>query len=105
VLSQLVAQRTQEIGIRVALGARRGDVLKLIIGEGLRLTLIGIAIGIVGSLALARFLSSMLYGVTPTHPFTVAAVSCLLLLVALLACYLPARRAVRLDPLMALRCE
>ena len=87
------------------MGARRDDVLKLIIGEGLRLTLIGIAIGIAGSLALARFLSSMLYGVTPTDPFTVAAVSFLLLLVALLACYLPARRAVRLDPLTALRRE
>jgi putative ABC transport system permease protein len=99
VLSQRVAQRTQEIGIRVALGARRDHVLKLIIGEGLRLTLIGIAIGIAGSQALARFLSSMLYGVTPTDPVTVAAVSCLLLLVALLACFFPARRAVRLDPL------
>jgi predicted permease len=105
VLSQRVAQRTQEIGIRVALGAQRDDVLKLIIGEGLRVTFIGIAIGIAGSLALARFLSSMLYGVKPTDPLTVAAVSCLLLLVALLACYLPARRAVRLDPLVALRCE
>ena len=104
-LSQRVAQRTHEIGIRVALGARRHDVLKLIIGEGLRLTLIGIAFGIAGSLVLARFLSSMLYGVTPTDPLTVAAVSCLLLLVALLACYLPARRAMRLDPLAALRCE
>ena len=104
-LSQRVAQRTQEIGIRVALGARRDDVLKLIIGEGLRLTLIGIAIGIAGSLAFARFLSSMLYGVTPTDPLTVVAVSCLLLLVALLACYLPARHAVRLDPLAALHCE
>jgi putative ABC transport system permease protein len=105
VLSQRVVQRTQEIGIRVALGARRDNVLKLILGEGLRLTLIGIAIGIAGSLLLARFLSGMLYGVTPTDPFTVATVSCLLLLVALLACYLPARRAVRLDPLTALRCE
>ena len=105
VLSQRVAQRTQEIGIRVALGARRDDLLKLIIGEGLGLTLVGIAIGIAGSLALGRFLSSMLYGVTSTDPFTVAAVSCLLLLVALIACYLPARRAVRLDPLTALRCE
>ena len=105
VLSQRVSQRTQEIGIRVALGARRDDVLRLILGEGLRLTFIGIAIGIAGSLALARFLSSMLYGVTPTDPLTIAAVSCLLLLVALFACYLPARRAVRLDPLIALRCE
>ncbi len=86
VLSQRVAQRTQEIGIRVALGAQRDDVLKLIIGEGLRLTLIGIAIGIAGSLAFARFLSSMLYGVTPTDPFTLLSVSCTPA-VALLACY------------------
>ena len=105
VLSQRVSQRTQEIGIRVALGARRDDVLKMIVGEGLRLTLIGVATGIAGSLALMRFLSSMLYGVTSTDPLTVAAVSFLLLLVALFACYLPARRAVRLDPLAALRRE
>ena len=105
VLSQRVAQRTHEIGIRVALGARRDDLLKMIVGEGLRLTLMGIATGIAGSLALTRFLSGMLYGVTSTDPLTVAAVSFLLLLVALLACYLPARRAMRLDPLIALRCE
>ncbi len=105
VLSQRISQRTQEIGIRVALGARRDDVLKMIIGEGLRLTLIGIAIGIAGSLALARFLSSLLYGVRSTDPLTVAAVSFLLLLVALFACYFPARRMMRLDPLIALRCE
>jgi putative ABC transport system permease protein len=105
VLSRRVSQRTQEIGIRVALGARRNDVLKMILGEGLRLTLIGIAIGIAGSLALARFLSSMLYGATATDPLTVAAVSFLLLSVALLSCYLPARRAVRLDLLVALRSE
>jgi putative ABC transport system permease protein len=77
----------------------------MILGEGLRLTLIGIAIGIAGSLALARFLSSMLYGATATDPLTVAAVSFLLLSVALLSCYLPARRAVRLDLLVALRSE
>jgi len=105
VLSQRVALRTQEIGIRVALGARREDVLRLIIGEGLRIMLIGIAIGIAGSLLLARFLSSMLYGVTSADPLTVAMVSALLMFVALLACYLPARRAMRLDPLIALRCE
>ena len=105
VLSQRVSQRTQEIGIRVALGAHRDDVLKMVIGEGLRLTLIGIAIGIAGSLALSRFLSSMLYGVTSTDPLTVAAVSFLLMVVALLACYFPARRAMRMDPLIALRCE
>ena len=105
VLSQRVSQRTQEIGIRVALGAGQDDVLKLILGEGLRLTLIGVAIGIAGSLALARYLSGMLYGVTSTDPLTLAAVSFLLMLVAFFACYLPARRAVRLDPLIALRCE
>jgi putative ABC transport system permease protein len=105
VLSQRVSQRLQEIGIRVALGARRNDVLKMVIGEGLWLTLVGIAIGVAGSLALARFLSGMLYGVTATDPLTVAAVSFLLLLVALLACYLPARRATRVDPMAALRCE
>jgi predicted permease len=105
VVSQRVSQRTQEIGIRVALGARHDDVLKLIVGEGLRLALIGIALGIAGSLVLARFLSSMLYGVTSTDPLTIAAASFLLAFVALVACYLPARRAVRLDPLIALRCE
>jgi len=105
VLSQRVSQRTQEIGIRVALGARQDDVLKLIVGEGLWLTFVGIAIGIAGSLVLARFLSSMLYGVTSTDPITIASVSFLLVVVALLACYVPARRAVRLDPLLALRCQ
>lgn len=89
----------------MALGARQDDVLKLIVWEGLWLTLVGIAIGVVCSLVLARFLSSMLYGITPTDPLTIAAVSFLLVVVALLACYVPARRAVRLDPLTALRCE
>ena len=105
VLSQRVAQRTQEIGIRVALGAAQGDVLRLILGEGLRLTLIGIAIGVACSVVLARYLSSMLYDVRSTDPLTLGAVSFLLVLVAFFACFLPARRAVRLDPLNALRCE
>jgi putative ABC transport system permease protein len=105
VLSQRVSQRTQEIGIRVALGARQDDVMKLVVGEGLWLTLVGIAIGVACSLALARFLSNMLYGVTPTDPLTIAAASFLLLVVALLACYVPARRAMKVDPMQALRNE
>ena len=105
VLSQRVAQRTQEIGIRMALGARRDDILKMIVGEGLRLTLTGIVVGIACSLVLAHFLSSMLYGVTAVDPITFAEVSFLLILVGVFACYLPARRALRVDPLIALRCE
>jgi putative ABC transport system permease protein len=105
VLSQLVVQRTQEIGIRIALGANRGNVLRLILGQGLKLTLVGIAIGIVGALVLSRLLSGMLYGVGASDPFTFASVSLLLTAVALLACYLPARRATRMNPLRALRCE
>jgi putative ABC transport system permease protein len=105
VLSQRVSQRTQEIGIRVALGARRDDLLMLIIGEGIRLTVVGITFGIACSFALAHFLSSMLYGVGATDPLTLLSVSVLLASVALLACYIPARRAMRMDPLIALRCE
>jgi predicted permease len=105
VLSQRVSQRTQEIGIRVALGARRDDLLILVVGEGMRLTLIGIAIGIACSLALAHFLSSLLYGVRATDPVTLFGVSVLLGSVALLACYIPARRAMQADPLAALRCD
>jgi putative ABC transport system permease protein len=105
VLSQLVIQRTHEIGIRVALGANRRDVLQLILGEGLKLTLVGIAVGIMGALVLSRLLSSMLYGVGTSDLFTFGSVSLLLTMVALLACYLPARRAARMNPLRALRCE
>jgi predicted permease len=105
VLSQLVIQRTHEIGIRVALGANRRDVLRLILGEGLKLTLAGIAVGIIGALILSRLLSSMLYGVGTSDLFTFGSVSLLLAMVALLACYLPARRAARMNPLRALRCE
>jgi predicted permease len=105
VLSQLVIQRTHEIGIRVALGANRRDVLQLILGEGLKLTLVGIAVGIMGALVLSRLLASMLYGVGTSDLFTFGSVSLLLTTVALLACYLPARRAARMNPLRALRCE
>jgi ABC-type antimicrobial peptide transport system permease subunit len=105
VLSFLVSQRAREIGIRIALGAQRRDVLKLIVGEGARYSLMGIAIGLVGASVVTRWMSSELFGVTPTDPLAFIATASLLFAVTLLACYVPARRAMRVNPLIALRAE
>jgi predicted permease len=105
VISFFVGQRTREIGIRMALGAQRRDVLKLVVSEGLSLTLTGIAAGLIAAFALTRFLGSLLYGVSAADPLNIAAVVAIFAFVALAACYIPARRAMRVDPLVALRYE
>jgi putative ABC transport system permease protein len=105
VLSFSVVQRTREIGVRVALGAQRRDVLSLVVGEGLKLTLIGLAMGLIAAMAAARLVASLLYGVTATDPLTLIGGSLLMLTVATVASWLPARRAAKVDPMAALRCE
>ena len=105
VISYSTLQRTQEIGIRLALGAQRRSVMAMVLAHGGRLAALGIALGLVCALALSRTLVSFLYGVQPADPATFVAVALLLCAVALLACYLPARRAMRVDPTVALRYE
>ena len=104
-LQYSTTQQTREIGIRMALGARKIDVLRAVLVKGLCLTFLGIAVGLAGALGLTRILASLLYGVTPTDPLTFALVSLLLVAVASVASYVPARRAARIDPMVALRYE
>jgi putative ABC transport system permease protein len=104
-IAHLVLQRTREIGIRVAMGAQRRDIMRLVLRQGIRATLIGVAIGVIAGLGLTRLLSSLLYGVTPGDWLTFLSVTILLLVVALAACAIPARRAMRVDPIVALRYE
>ena len=105
VMAYSVAQRTREIGVRMALGASRSNILRLAIGHGMRLVMSGIVIGAAMSLATARVMNSLLFGLSPTDPVTYAGVALLLTIVALLACWVPARRATKVDPMVALRFE
>jgi putative ABC transport system permease protein len=105
VMAYSVTQRTNEIGIRMALGANSGDVMKMIIREGSSIVVLGLAVGLAGAFGLTRLLASLLFGVGVSDPLTFAGVSILLAIVAMLACYLPARRATKVDPMIALRAE
>ena len=104
-LAYSVTERTREMGIRMALGAQRSNVLGLVIKQGLKLTALGVVVGMIGAWGLSRLMASLLFGVTPTDAVTLVAVVATLGLVALIACYVPARRATKVDPLVALREE
>jgi ABC-type antimicrobial peptide transport system permease subunit len=104
-IAYAVSQRTHEFGVRMALGARQQDVLQMVIGAGLKIAATGVFVGVGASLALTRFMRSLLYAVGPNDPLTFAVIPLLFALVALAACYIPARRAMRVDPIVALRCE
>src|SRR5262249_7108760 len=105
VIAHSVSLRAHEIGIRMALGAKPRDVLRMVVAQGMRLALIGLAIGLTGAFALTRVMASLLFSVSPADPATFASVSALLAMIAFLATYLPARRATRVDPMIALRHE
>jgi putative ABC transport system permease protein len=105
VISYVVSQRTHEIGIRIALGAQQRDVLRLMLGEGMKMALLGVSIGIAVALGLTQLMVNILFGVSATDPLTFLGVATLLVVVALVACWIPARRATRVDPLVALRYE
>ena len=105
VVSYMVGQRTHEIGIRMALGAQQSDVLKIVLGQGAMMALAGVVAGLIGAIVLTRLMTKMLFNVSPTDPVTLVGVSMILTLVALVACYAPARRAMKTDPIIALRYE
>jgi putative ABC transport system permease protein len=105
VISYSVTERKQEIGIRLALGAQPADVVRLVVGEGMKMAGAGVALGLIASLALTRLMTGLLFGISATDPLTFAMIALLLVFVALLACYIPARRATTVDPMIALRYE
>ena len=104
-MAYFVTQRTREIGVRIALGAQWRDVLKLILRSGMFLVTVGLTIGLAGALALTRLMTTLLFEVSPTDPITFIAVALCVIVATLLACYIPARRAIKVDPLIALRYE